>query len=70
MGEAFDRRRIISRNRPDIAPVGVTVFDFRPFWGPYLLGENWPYLIFTGRYWPTFIYLFILLGVNSELVVH
>jgi hypothetical protein len=40
-----------------IAPVGVTIFDFRLFWGSDILGHNWP-TFFSGQYPPTFIYYF------------
>jgi hypothetical protein len=49
--------RVATPSLNDIAPAGVTVLDFRPFWGSHL-GDNWPSYIFTGHYWPTFFLFF------------
>jgi hypothetical protein len=38
-----------------IAPLGVTVFDFRLFWGSEPLDHVMPTFIKFDQYWPTFI---------------
>jgi hypothetical protein len=59
----------LKENRPAIAPVGVTVFGFRPFRGGSFTGRELPIFYFTGRYWPTFIYLFYWASIPNFLSI-